>query len=612
MNIYYKTKLMLLTENRISQVKEKYDIPAEVWEPMVSGSAAIASNQKYLEWIAKVWKESVSTPERVEGQEREGHVWSGVLNGLLSTIEEFDRVRLNLKKKDLYQYSDRQEVIDALENWDKEKTRNIKTHKESEVVYEDDRFKVVVPKSHTASCYYGAGTKWCTSSKDNAGHFTNYDKEGKLFYILNKKAPTSNPFYKIALNKTYKGGNTWYDAKDDVMHSMGPADDYIDELADNGIISKIQEYFEFTYKDEIAKISEEEKQRELERLAREAEWARRRREREERLDQSVAERRGDEEWKLGETGTVGIMANALMEFLIREGEFVDKQDEIADVESQIEELRLQMEEDPEVIADPDGERAQDYGEDLNNLYEEIDVLKEEVHDVYDLRYDDSEHYDLPVFEYEGMEFAVGDDEMADSAAWDQVDNLIDEIGYEGFTPGFADYYIDGDLVADDFYELFWDDMHDSPEDYLDEDDDTELTGEAKDQLEAMDEQMGEYQEELEDGPDESRDEYLVGQIKAIEEAKQEIEEDEDNYEYTEEAKENYVEGRLEDVRNDPLEYLREYGWDNPNSIERYIDRDAFIQGALDADGRGHGLSSYDGDEYEVSLGDEWYYIYRIN
>ena len=128
----------------------------------------------------------------------------------------------------------------------------------------------------------------------------------------------------------------------------------------------------------------------------------------------------------------------------------------------------------------------------------------------------------------------------------------------------------------------------------------------------MDEQMGEYQEELEDGPDESRDEYLVDQIEAIEEAKQEIEEDEDNYEYTQEAKENYVESRLEDVRDNPLEYLRDYGWDNPDSIERYIDRDAFIQGAIDADGRAHGLSSYDGEENEISLGDEWYYIYRIN
>ena len=46
------------------------------------------------------------------------------------------------------------------------------------------------------------------------------------------------------------------------------------------LMGKINEYFDFTYADEIAKISEEEKQREIERIAREAEWASRRRERE--------------------------------------------------------------------------------------------------------------------------------------------------------------------------------------------------------------------------------------------------------------------------------------------------------------------------------------------
>ena len=459
---------MLLTEDRISQVKDKYNIPAEVWEPMVSGSASIAKNQKYLEWLARVWSEKVSTPEYIETQKREGHIWSGVLNGLLSTVEEFDRVRPNLKKLDLYQYDNRQEVTDALEAWKKEKIRNIETHKESEVVFEDDRFKVVVPKSHTSSCYYGAGTKWCTATKDSDTHFTSYDKEGKLFYILDKSAPTSNKYYKVALNKTYKGSNTFYDATD----SSIPDPEEIDYLLNHPeLIDKINEYFDFTYADEIAKISEEEKQREIERLARDAEWARRRREREERLEHTSSLRRENDEWKVGETGDTGIMANALMEFLIYEGEFEDKKVEISDIEDQIEDMRLAMEDDPDVIANPDGERAQDYGQDLDNLEEEIEVLKEEAHDIYDLRYDDYDHYGLPVFEYEGAEYAVGSDNMADEAGWDQVDNLIDDIGYGGFTEGFMDWYVDGDAVADDFEDYFWDDMNENPEDYLDEDDD---------------------------------------------------------------------------------------------------------------------------------------------
>ena len=603
---------MLLTENRVSQVKEKYDIPVEVWEPMVTGSAAIAKNQKYLEWIAKTWKDKVSRPEYADFTmpEQLARLGTSVLNGLLTTIEKFDRVRPNLKKKDLYQYKDRSEVKDALMSWKKEKTRNIETHKESEVVFEDDRFKVVVPKSHTASCYYGAGTKWCTATKDSDNHFTNYDKEGKLFYILDKTMPTSNKYYKVALNKTYKGGNTFYDAIDS---SIPDHEEITPIISHTKLMNAINEYFKFTYADEIAKISEEEKQREVERLARDAEWARRRREREQRLDAAAANRSAQDEWNYAEgTGTVGIMANALMEFLIDEGEFEDKKTEISDVEDQIEDMRLEMEDDPEVIANPDGERAQDYGQDLDNLEEEIEVLKEEAHDIYDLRYDDVDHYNLPIFEYEGMEFAIGDDEMADSAAWDQVDNLIDDIGFGGFSEGFMDWYVDGDIVADDFYDMFWEDMHDSPEDYLDEDSDRELDSDIKAEIEKIEEMIGNFQEELDETDDEMEEEELLIKIEDLEIEMEDLIEDEDNYEYTEEAKENYVESRMEEVRNDPISFLSDYGWDTPDSMERYIDRDAFIQGVIDSDGRGNGLSGYDGIENEVTFDDEWYYIYRIN
>ena len=599
---------MLLTENRVSQVKEKYGIPSEVWEPMVSGSAAIAKNQKYLEWIAKVWKEYVSTPEMINTQDREGWVWTGTLNGLLTTIEEFDRVRPNLKKKDLYQYKDRKEVVDSLEQYKKEKVRNIGTHKESEVVYEDDTFKVVVPKSHTASCYYGAGTKWCTASKDNPGHFTNYDRDGKLFYILDKSAPTSDKYYKVALNKTYKGGDTFYDAVDDSI----PDRNDITKITDHPeVLNKINEYFTFSYKDEIAKISEEEKQKELERIARETEWAARRRERERRLQQQAMRRKASDEWNYEEgTSTEGIMANALMTWLKDMGEFEDKAEEIANARYEIEEMRSDMANDPEVIADPDGERAQDYGQDLNNLDEELEVLLAEVNDVYDLQYDEFTHYDLPVFEYGGGEYAVGTDAMADEAAEEQVRSLIEDVGYDGFSPGFLEWHIDGDSVAADFEGMFYDDMSENPEDYLDEDD-KELDYSAKEQIEAMDEQIGEYQEELEETNDESEIADLNYQIEALEEQKIETLDDEDNYEYTEEAKENYVSNRMEEVRQDPKSFLDDYGY-GEESIARYIDEDSFVEAVLESDGRGNGLASYDGEENEVSFDDEWYYIYRIN
>lgn len=47
-------------------------------------------------------------------------------------------------------------------------------------------------------------------------------------------------------------------------------------------------------------------------------------------------------------------------------------------------------------------------------------------------------------------------------------------------------------------------------------------------------------------------------------------------------------------------------------IEQSCGLDEFVESAVSADGRGHFLSSYDGNEIEVNTEEETLYIYRIN
>jgi len=42
------------------------------------------------------------------------------------------------------------------------------------------------------------------------------------------------------------------------------------------------------------------------------------------------------------------------------------------------------------------------------------------------------------------------------------------------------------------------------------------------------------------------------------------------------------------------------------------DMDSFIEDAISADGRGHFLSSYDGNENEIDIDNEYFYAYRLN
>jgi hypothetical protein len=59
---------------------------------------------------------------------------------------------------------------------------------ESITLFENDRWLVVIPLTHDASCYHGRNTQWCTA-RPHAGHFDQYflDREIVLIYCLNKQ-----------------------------------------------------------------------------------------------------------------------------------------------------------------------------------------------------------------------------------------------------------------------------------------------------------------------------------------------------------------------------------------------------------------------------------------
>ena len=106
-------------------------------------------------------------------------------------------------------------------------TKNAETKKaKSEIdrVYEDDTWLIIRPQSHRASCYYGAGTKWCTTTKDSDTYFEKYSEEGVLYYIIKKEKTSQGRDFKVALFKKFPSrshrltpDDEWYDEKDDKL-----------------------------------------------------------------------------------------------------------------------------------------------------------------------------------------------------------------------------------------------------------------------------------------------------------------------------------------------------------------------------------------------------------
>ena len=56
-----------------------------------------------------------------------------------------------------------------------------------------------------------------------------------------------------------------------------------------------------------------------------------------------------------------------------------------------------------------------------------------------------------------------------------------------------------------------------------------------------------------------------------------------------------------------LQSREDYGLD----INDYVDTDSLFESAIDMDGVGNALNSYDGGEYESSINGTWYHVVRV-
>jgi len=61
--------------------------------------------------------------------------------------------------------------------------------KEAELIFNSTEYKIVVPKTEKASCFFGKNTRWCTAAA-NDNQFDYYSQDGPLYIILHK--PTNS------------------------------------------------------------------------------------------------------------------------------------------------------------------------------------------------------------------------------------------------------------------------------------------------------------------------------------------------------------------------------------------------------------------------------------
>jgi hypothetical protein len=579
-----------ILEGRVDDFKTKY---GKKFSPQNLDKISKTITPKYLDWVGKVFDEIN---------------FDNTFPLLVSSLNRFDNISTNLPLTDINQYKSFDELVNGIKNYDNRTRRDVTDVKGANVVFNDDKYFIVNPENYESSCYYGRGTKWCTAAETDS-HFRRYNEDGKLFYIIDKTKPSNDPLYKMALIKKFDGDMTFFDSVDNRINF----EDVVGKGKFDEIIETVNKFLQDKYPEQLKiysdKIAADNERKRIERLRIQRELEERNREAQERREEglwSVSFENMDDE---------GLRAHALLSWLDRYGDV-----EVRDADDVSNILRLEVEIDR---LDQEYDNSEDPRPELldqkSELEDELEELKNKI-DVYNIVPTGS-FYELDEFEviadgFQNQRYAVGDEYDMERSAYEYVDNLIDDIGFEGFNKSFLSDYLDTDEIKNYSEEFFDYDVRESPESYFD-DEDRELSSKQEETIKILKSRitMAESNVEFLEGKmngedDESIQDKIDSLMEVIDEYTQEIEDImlEPDGDFPEDLIEDKVNELVNDTMRDPQDFLDTYGLET----ERFIDRREFIKGVIEEDGYGHTLNSYDGSADEIKVGDKWFYVMRID
>jgi hypothetical protein len=325
----------------------------------------------------------------------------------------------------------------------------------------------------------------------------------------------------------------------------------------------------------------------------------------------------DGDWELGpDCPEEGLKAHALLDWLVDTSgiEVMTNQDrgEIARLEVEIERLQTLYDNDEDVRQDLLGEIS-DLEDELSDLQSKIDVYNIVPTGSY---YDTTEFEVIDSPELERRRYAVGTEYEMETSSHEYVEQLIDDIGYEGFNESFVKQYIDERAVIELAEEIFEQDVRDSPESYLSEedrllsDDQEEKISQLRYRISQDEELIDNFESEMDGENDDDLQERIDELRERIDEMNDEISDIEQYPEgdFPEDLIEEAIENRVDEVKHNIQWFMEEFGLE----WSRYIDNDEFIKAVVDEDGYGHTLNSYDGVADDVRILDELYYVMRLD
>ena len=153
------------------------------------------NNKEYVQWLAKIYANANVKMEdllsRGNSALKQYHEFK-VKKILPADVRDIGRIDFN-KLENIAQNPG---LLQAL--YDKTEQEAVKTMPkgQSEVVFDNDKVRIIVPHDKESACYYGQGTRWCTAAREN-NMYDRYSRDGNLYILLPKQPKYDGEKYQL-------------------------------------------------------------------------------------------------------------------------------------------------------------------------------------------------------------------------------------------------------------------------------------------------------------------------------------------------------------------------------------------------------------------------------
>ena len=173
-----------LGDKLLSAYEEDYGQKPELETPLEIVIELSKAGPKLVQWLANRYIGEEFKLEDLPAIKQALERFVQVRSQLPDEHKDLNKLSLGNLYRALAPFEDKEVVSNKQAARDKK--QKFMDDGDAELIYKDKSLVIISPKTEEASCYFGKGTKWCTSATKSENHFDHYNAQGSLFVIMTK------------------------------------------------------------------------------------------------------------------------------------------------------------------------------------------------------------------------------------------------------------------------------------------------------------------------------------------------------------------------------------------------------------------------------------------